>query len=557
MRFAFGPIKTLLACGALAAAIFYIGCGGDDGTDDPGGGYKVPESAVASATIGTEGGTLSVTEGELAGVAVEVPAGALAEERVIYVAPGDPYALSGGSAAGPPVRFRDTEFLAAVTVTLPFDPALLPDSATMDDVAVQHYHSQDDMIVRDTIVPTSIDEAGKTLTFQVDKFSEFTPFVEYDRLYAWGDHIDGIDNTVDVADFDTAPLAGAVKIADCYHSVLLRADGSVRVWAPPPTAYYTEVGPDDLMGALTEAVGSTPKAVDVSCGRYSSFVLLNDGTIWSWGNKNCFDVIDACDSRLGRAIAGEETEVPGQVEGVVDAIKISSGWGYTVALQADGTVIGWGNNEYGQLGIGEAELDFAMPTPVAGNHPVFTDIAAGWDFAFALAADGTVWSWGHDSGFNSKLARNVEDRTIPAMVLMEDGTPLPNIVAIAAGAEHGVALDGDGAVFVWGDGQDGAIGLGPNWNDADRDPLYNWANRAQPVPGLPPIESIAAGGMITAFVQTPRTAAVDTEGRLYLWGTLLAEFPGAETPQFNPYYVELTAAQQVFMGWDNTFVLVK
>ena len=141
--------------------------------------------------------------------------------------------------------------------------------------------------------------------------------------------------------------------------MLLHGDGSVSVWAPPPAAYGTEVGPDDLMGALESAAGGPFKAVDVACGRYASFVLQSDGTVWSWGSTDCLDELDQCDTRLGWAPGGGESETPAQVMGLTDVIQLSAGGGFTLALQADGKVIGWGNNEYNQLGIGQP--DFATP----------------------------------------------------------------------------------------------------------------------------------------------------------------------------------------------------
>ena len=82
---------------------------------------------------------------------------------------------------------------------------------------------------------------------------------------------------------------------------------------------------------------------------------------------------------------------------------IAAGYNFSLALKADGTVVGWGDNTYGQTTI------------PAGLSNVVA-IAAGYYHSLALKADGTVVGWG----------RNTRGQTtIPA--------GLTNVVAIAAG----------------------------------------------------------------------------------------------------------------------------
>ena len=94
---------------------------------------------------------------------------------------------------------------------------------------------------------------------------------------------------------------------------------------------------------------------------------------------------------------------------------------YSLALKADGTVVGWGDNSYGQTNI------------PAGLTNVVA-IAAGDYHSLALKADGTVVGWGDNS---------YGQTNIPA--------GLTNVVAIAAGGYHSLALKADGTVVGWGD----------------------------------------------------------------------------------------------------------
>ena len=115
----------------LAAACLLFGlaaCGGsgDSGdTDDDGGTPPIP------TTVGPAGGTV---QGPM-GTSVEIPAGALATETAIAIelaSAGAPPLPAGLTAAGQTFAFlpHGTTFATPVTITVPFDPAAVPASAT-------------------------------------------------------------------------------------------------------------------------------------------------------------------------------------------------------------------------------------------------------------------------------------------------------------------------------------------------------------------------------------------------------------------------------------------
>ncbi|GEM_PF-644593 len=110
--------------------------------------------------------------------------------------------------------------------------------------------------------------------------------------------------------------------------------------------------------------------------------------------------------------------------GLSNAVAISAGYGYSLALKADGTVIGWGN----------------QPAAIPDGLSNITAIASGVIFSLALKSDGTVVAWGDDT---------YGQIDVPA--------GLSNVVAIAAGAEHSIVLKNDGTVVAWGYDSDGQI----------------------------------------------------------------------------------------------------
>jgi alpha-tubulin suppressor-like RCC1 family protein len=88
-------------------------------------------------------------------------------------------------------------------------------------------------------------------------------------------------------------------------------------------------------------------------------------------------------------------KTPFQVTGLTNVIKIAAGSDHSLALKDDGTVWAWGDDGRGQLGNDEKREDQPTPMPVIGLTDVMA-IAAGQFHSLALKSDATVWAWGMD-----------------------------------------------------------------------------------------------------------------------------------------------------------------
>jgi alpha-tubulin suppressor-like RCC1 family protein len=133
-----------------------------------------------------------------------------------------------------------------------------------------------------------------------------------------------------------------------------------------------------------------------------------------------------------------------------DFIAIAVGIDHGLALKADGSIVGWGSNDWGYNWYGEA-------TPPEGND--FVAIAAGGIHSLALKSDGSIVAWG------------INDRSLPYDYDQVRDTPDGNdFVAIAAGDNHNLALKCDGSIVAWGinDGSvydNGQVRDAPNGNN--------------------------------------------------------------------------------------------
>jgi alpha-tubulin suppressor-like RCC1 family protein len=84
-------------------------------------------------------------------------------------------------------------------------------------------------------------------------------------------------------------------------------------------------------------------------------------------------------------------------------------------------------------------------------------IAAGSDHTIALTADRTVWTWGGGSDFSLELGPRIGgDYTVPRQV---DPSFLSNVTAIAGGDGFTLAVS-NGYVYAWGYNTDGQLGTG-------------------------------------------------------------------------------------------------
>ena len=138
--------------------------------------------------------------------------------------------------------------------------------------------------------------------------------------------------------------------------------------------------------------------------------------------------------------------------------RIAAGDAHTLCVSAGGRLFGWGNNEDGQLGVGNTN-NRVVPTLVTGllKTKSVLQVAAGFEYTACLTADGLLYICGN--GVNGQLGLgDTEDRVAPTLVRGElQGR---KVQQVAAGAFHTVCVTGDGAVFAFGDNVKGQLGFG-------------------------------------------------------------------------------------------------
>jgi alpha-tubulin suppressor-like RCC1 family protein len=133
--------------------------------------------------------------------------------------------------------------------------------------------------------------------------------------------------------------------------------------------------------------------------------------------------------------------------------QVAAGFDFTVALRSNGEVSTWGANDYGQLGDG-THTDRTTPARNLTGYGI-TQVSAGTDFALARRP-GSVWAWGGNYSGQLGNGSTAADSATPVIV----NRLTQNATQIVAGYDHAFAVDPDGSLWAWGANFDGQLGLG-------------------------------------------------------------------------------------------------
>ncbi|MDR2638960.1 MAG: hypothetical protein LBC09_03875, partial [Helicobacteraceae bacterium] len=137
-------------------------------------------------------------------------------------------------------------------------------------------------------------------------------------------------------------------------------------------------------------------------------------------------------------------------------VAISAGYDNSLALTSDGKVYAAGNNQYGQLGLGDNTDRDAFTEVASLNGKNIVAITAGGS-SFAIAKDGKVYATGWNKNGGINMGKQKEEHKIFIEVKDLSGK---HISAVAIGESHILALDKEGKVYGAGLSQYGQLGLG-------------------------------------------------------------------------------------------------
>lgn len=264
--------------------------------------------------------------------------------------------------------------------------------------------------------------------------------------------------STETSDVHPAPLpvppaaTHAAVAAGSSHILLLRTDGTVWAWG---------ANGQGQLGDGTQTNRSAPVVVTVAPGmpltnvvavtasNSTSYALTASGVVWSWGYYTNGALGDGSTTIRTRAA---------QVPTLTDVVAITAGASHVLALKTDHTVWGWGANANAQVGTGSPTV--AEWTPVQATSVGLVQALASslrGDTSYAIRVDGSVLAWGDNQYGTIGNGTTSSYVAAPASVVIPGGA-----VGVAAAAHTAYAWNADGMAWGWGDNGSGRVGDGTN-----------------------------------------------------------------------------------------------
>jgi alpha-tubulin suppressor-like RCC1 family protein len=198
---------------------------------------------------------------------------------------------------------------------------------------------------------------------------------------------------------------------------------------------------------------------------------------------------------------------------------------HILAVKTNGTLVSWGYNSFGQLGIGTNggggdSTNRSSPVQI-GSLTNWKYATGGYDFSMAIKTDGTLWSWGYNSFGQLGLGTTGSNNSVNSKSSPNQVGSLTNWRYCECGDSHTVAIKTDGTIWTWGTNGYGQLGQGDT------------THRSSPVQ--------VGSATDWAYISSGyfHCAAIKTNGTLWVWGenTYGSIGDGTRTNRWSPVQI--------------------
>ncbi len=229
----------------------------------------------------------------------------------------------------------------------------------------------------------------------------------------------------------------------------------------------------------------TKKVIEIALGYQNSAAILEDGSLWMWGNN-----------RWGQLGDGTTIDQYSPIKVMDNVKKIAIGGNnqtsyfgvFCAAVKNDGTLWTWGENSDGLFLGDDTGTSRSIPVKIMDD---VEDVSVGMCCA-VLKKDGSLWTWGYNSsgqlGDNSTTNRKLPQKVMEGVKKVE-----------VAGSKI-AAIKEDGSLWTWGWAGNNSEQLGDEFRK----------DRSIPIKIMDDVKDIGIG--------FTRSAAIKNDGSLWVWG---------------------------------------
>ena len=296
-------------------------------------------------------------------------------------------------------------------------------------------------------------------------------------LWGWGNNTSGQlgNNTSISRSFPTQLVSGSYTQISAGNSNLYAIDTLGRLFSAGSNQNYQlgiSSGNTVTRSSPTQVASGSSFAL-VAAGNNFAIAKLNDGTLWGWGDNTY--------GQLG---------VNGSL---ISWVQVASS-SHAVAIRSDGTVWSWGSNTVGQLGLTDT-VNRSSPVQIVSLSGSITQVFVGLSQSYAIASDGSLYAWGNNA--NAQLATNdTLNRSNP--------TQIPGSWSfISARYQHALAIRSDGTLYAWGSNTYGE--LGQDYYGTSRSPTSS------------PVQ-VGTSSYVNVTTGIFSSLGITTDNKLFGWG---------------------------------------
>ena len=235
---------------------------------------------------------------------------------------------------------------------------------------------------------------------------------ENNLLYSFGNNINGqlgLDNDND--DYNSPQLIPNlynIEYISCggYHSICKAYDNTYYGWGSNDSGQLSH---DEYMSYNKPTLCNNypDNIISIKCGTNHTLLLALEGNIYSFGN-NRSGQLGLNDNDIG------ETNTPILIRSIPEIRRIECGDDYSMCIDVNDHLWLFGENLYGQLGLGDEEDRYK---PI--KHPTLSniiDISSGGSGTFVKTSNSKIYAFGSNHHRQLGIKVNVNHQVTPIQV---------------------------------------------------------------------------------------------------------------------------------------------